>query len=79
MARRQAAPTRPGPNVGLPVVIVTIELWRCSQASRADLPVPDNNTPALNDRSHPRPLGHSLGDRLGRNQHNVTAQPGVRP
>src|SRR5580692_11732350 len=58
-------------------MIVTIKLWRCSQASRTDLSVPDNNAPALYDRSHPRPLDHSLGHRLGRNQHHVTPTAGA--
>ena len=63
-------PTRA--NIRLSVMIVTMKLRRCSQACRADLSVSDNDTPAFYDRSHPRPLGHGLGDRLGRNQHNVT-------
>jgi hypothetical protein len=53
-------------------MVVTMKLWRRSQASRTDLSIPDNNAPALYNRSHPRPLGHSLGHRLGRNQHHVT-------
>jgi hypothetical protein len=60
------------PKLRLPVMIGTMKSWRCSKGRRTNLSIPDNNTPTFYDRSHASPLGHSLGHRLGRNQHHVT-------